>query len=207
MDTFFLKPKTQIHGIPTDGTAQLEIRCDKSTTRGHMQAETSTEAALMTLFDKEVFTATESYSTSGDSFVRIRSFDPDMVEPVALMLRGQLPLIDLAYKHYTIPPRDHKTLRIADIGHPRDKSRPTGLCQEGAAETYQRNEARRQKHLLGLPAIGKYKIQDYCTGLGVQKGEDHPAQCADSTQTSQQYPDHQGRNQAERHEGLRLHQG
>jgi len=72
VDATFLKPKTQLHGIPTDGTAQFEIRFDISTTRGHAQEKAAAEAALKALFNVEVFTVLEAYdTTSGDIVVRI----------------------------------------------------------------------------------------------------------------------------------------
>lgn len=92
--TSFLKPKSHIHGIPTDGTTQFEIRFDKSTTKVHAQEKKATETTLRAMFTTEVFVVLESYDTT--------SGDPTMVEPVSIMLRGHLALNGMAYKKHHV---------------------------------------------------------------------------------------------------------
>jgi len=96
----FVKPATEVHGIPTDGTAQLEIRFAKDAYESLEQVQRATENSILDLFETKELQVTETYrTTSGSIVVKLRTTDVNAVEVAVALLRGHLRLNNLDYLH------------------------------------------------------------------------------------------------------------
>jgi len=98
----FVKPRSAIQGIPTDGTPPIEIKVDKSQYRDHSSARCDTENALTAIFNEPFFHVTDSFqTTASDKVVRFGPKIHEDIEPIVALLRGQLVVDKLNYKALT----------------------------------------------------------------------------------------------------------